>query len=605
MSGKDLGMFLMFAVDGKDKDKTAVPAAPSYDQTIINTFCAFVASNLNVAVKRVPSVRATMNWIYEGGKAELDACRDVKALLQIISRHMFKDSPHYEVWQKMALQALVAESRQPQKSHMFPALLRETLTTQQVVVGVDIFEKFLKFRASATTVVMDEIMVEQMSPAVKGISFTPQSVMQKLLLLDTLLDEGSERFGIWADIISAPYGTNPNNPGLNDADVLDSKFELLNEHIKRRSLQCGLTDPPASAGPSVEDRGALGALVQMQSEIDHADAPSAMSPGPSGVPVATPAQEAHETAGGNPESRFANDDLRRLAVFRVPDLFVDSAKEATKESKKKDTQDNTSHPRSKIQLSKDGFMLPLRTCFQTDKHPHSEWYEETLQKLQGTMMEECRSFRDFSIGGWDSRLGYEIGGESISLCLDLNASTDDTKPVAKGGTLANTFSLPIQGQLTFEPSGNTIHVGDLMGRKVFLARSLPSKYAPGNVVDECTKHSSNIETPTCVADMFPIEFGVYETAKGEYAVFVKEYGDRLMSELTELKDARESLALQYSMHEDKPKDKKRKAAKAKPKAAKAKAKGKAQAQQADEEEDHDGDEVDDPPGMWMMSSSLW
>ena len=253
---------------------------------------------------------------------------------------MFKDSPHYEVWQKMALQALVAESRPPQKSHMFPALLRETLTTQQVVVGVDIFEKFLKFRASATTVVMDEIMVEQMSPAVKGISFTPQSVMQKLLLLDTLLDEGSERFGIWADIISAPYG-NPNNPGLNDADVLDSKFELLNEHIKRRSLQCGLTDPPASAGPSVEDRGALGALVQMQSEIDHADAPSAMSPGPSGVPAATPAQEAQETAGGNPESRFANDDLRRLAVFRVPDLFVDSAKKATKESKQKDTKDKT------------------------------------------------------------------------------------------------------------------------------------------------------------------------------------------------------------------------------------------------------------------------
>ena len=73
LTGKDIGALLLKSICPHDggKDPAHKASAPTYDQSVISTFCSFLASTTNVPPKRVPGIKNCLEWIWVGGRTQI------------------------------------------------------------------------------------------------------------------------------------------------------------------------------------------------------------------------------------------------------------------------------------------------------------------------------------------------------------------------------------------------------------------------------------------------------------------------------------------------------------------------------------------------------
>ena len=106
LSGKDIGALLMNKLcPNNDGDKPGTNMRPVYDQSAINTFSSFISTYNMTPCKRISGIKHTLDWIWEGGKTQLQKCNDISQLVVIITKQITSHWTHYSQWMNMARDA--------------------------------------------------------------------------------------------------------------------------------------------------------------------------------------------------------------------------------------------------------------------------------------------------------------------------------------------------------------------------------------------------------------------------------------------------------------------------------------------------------------------
>ena len=524
LSGKDIGALLMNKLcPNNDGDKPGTNMRPVYDQSAINTFSSFISTYNMTPCKRISGIKHTLDWIWEGGKTQLQKCNDISQLVVIITKQITSHWTHYSQWMNMARDAYVADNKKPTA---YPVGLKEALETSRAIEGVKantapLMERFMKMRAAGTMLIIEDIIAENLCPQIAFKCDFEHDLFDLMPSFDALCPADPDgdvtaniRINTWTDAIKCE------TQGAGDQEVIQAMKTNIQSQIQSISKDIGLITPVAGTAAGVGGAGGNAASVSVPETPRGNEALVSVG----GLQESTPSKkDTSEDKEQDSEVIAAQAAIRKAMVVKVEGLIAGVKKPVAKAKARakdgEDAGDAAMKVEEKAAGATDGYLMPAHavwhppvrevTPFPIPFHRH----DDLLMCLQSLMMSELFKITDAHTD-WHKRFHYEIS-KKVSLYVD----TTDVSNAVKTNVLKPEVVLPVVGHLTFDPTQGQ-SVGAFMGRNVYLFRNnQDSKYHYGNVVQDSTLSSSKAETPTCsestikislnVVEEFPCIFGVY------------------------------------------------------------------------------------------------